>query len=70
MVTHFPSSYLKAVLHRDRRTYGVEQGMIAAAPNDDAATGDESLIQQRIEGLIEAPGGSTVLQGPQNTLDT
>ena len=62
--------YLKAVLHRDRRMYGVVPGAITAAPSDDAAAGDEPLIQRRIEDLIEAPGGSTAFQGPQNILDT
>ena len=33
-------------------------GTIAAAPSDDTATGNEPLIQQRIEDSIEAPGGS------------
>lgn len=66
----FQSSVLKAILHRDRRTYGVVPGTIAAAPSDDTAVGDEPLIQRRIEDLIEAPGGSTIFQAPQSTLDT
>ena len=55
---HFPPSYLKAILSRNCRTYGVVPGTIAAAPSDNTATGDEPLIQQRIENSIEAPGGS------------
>ena len=66
----FPSSYLKAALFRDRRTYGVAPGTAAAPDDDDTAVGDESLIQQRIADLIEAPGGATVFQGPHNVLDT
>ena len=66
----FPSSYLKAILNRDRRMYGVAPGSVAAVPSDNTATGDEPLIQQRIEDLIEAPGGTTAFKGPQNVLDT
>ena len=55
---HFSSSYLKAILSCDRRTYGVTPGTIAAVPSDNTAVGDEPLIQQRIEDSIEAPGGA------------
>ena len=55
---HFPPRYLKAILSRDCRTYGVAPGTIAATPSDDTAMGDEPLIQQRIKDSIEAPGGS------------
>jgi hypothetical protein len=68
--SHFLSSYLKVILHRDRRLYGVEPATaIATAPNNTAAS-DEPLIQQRIEDLVEVPGGSTEFRGPQNALDT
>ena len=52
---HSPSSFLKAILSHDRRVYGVTPGIIATVPSDDIATGDEPLIQQRIEDLVEAP---------------
>ena len=66
----FLSSYLKGALFRDRRTYGVASGTAAAPNDDDTAVGDESLIQQRIADLIEAPGGTTAFQGPHNVIDT
>lgn len=57
----FLSSYLKAILLRDRRMYGVEPGTMAAMPSDDGgATDGESLIQQRVRDFIEAPGGVAV----------
>ena len=56
---HTPSSYLKAILSRDRRTYGVAPGAVAVTPDNATMGGDEPLIQQRIEDLIEAPGGAT-----------
>lgn len=52
----FLSSYLKAILSRDRRAYGTTQDPAAAVRSEDAATaGEESLIQQRIEDFIEGP---------------
>ena len=60
---HSPSSYLKAILNRDRRVHGVTPGTIAAVPSEDIATGDEPLIQQRIEDLVEAPA-CTVFESP------
>jgi len=61
----FPSSYLKAILACDRRTYGVVPGDTAAVPSDNAtAAGEESLVQQRIEDCIDMlPGGVAVVQG-------
>ena len=64
-LSRFSSSYLKAILNRDRRAYGVVPGTVAAVPSDDTATGDEPLIQQCIEDLLETPGGSTVFEGPR-----
>jgi hypothetical protein len=51
----FPFSYLKAILSHDRRMYGVAPGTVAVVPDDATAGGDEPLIQQRIEDLIETP---------------
>lgn len=67
---HFLSSFLRAILSRDRRTFGVAAGAVATVPSDDTTGGDESLIQQRIEDLIEAPGDATVFGGPQNVSNT
>jgi len=67
---HFPSSYLKAILSRDRKKYGVEPGNIATLPSDIATTGEKSVIQQSIEDLVEAPGGVSVSQDPHNELAT
>ena len=65
------SSYLKVVLSCDCRKFGVAPGAVAATPgDDDAAAGGELLIQQRIEDFIEAPGGATMFQAPQNVVDT
>jgi len=66
----FPSSYLKAILSRDRRRYGVESGNVATPPSDVATTGEKSVIQQSIEDLVEAPGGVAVSQDPHNELAT
>jgi hypothetical protein len=52
-------SFLKAILSRDRRTYGVAPGALAPVPDNRTAREDEPLMQQRIEDLIETPGGST-----------
>jgi len=52
---------MKAILFRDRRTYGVAPGAMAAMPSDDGgAAGEESLIQQRVRDFIEAPGSVTI----------
>ena len=58
----FLSSCLKAILSRDRRTYGVAPGDTAAVPSDNATTaGGESLVQRRIEDCIDiAPGAVAV----------
>ena len=64
------SRYLKAVLSRDRRMFGVAPGAVAALPGDDTTAGGESLMQQRIEDFIEAPGGATMFSAPQNVVDT
>lgn len=69
-LTPFLSSCLRAILSRDRRTYGVEPGAVADPPSVIAIAGDESLIQQRVEDLIETPGSSAVSQGPQDVVDT
>jgi len=61
---HSSSSFLKAILNHDRRVHGVAPGTIAAVPSNDIATGDEPLIQQRIEDLVEAPQGASVFEGP------
>ena len=60
---HFLSSCLKAILSRDRRTYGVAPGDRADVPTDNATTaGEESLVQQRIEDCIDTvPGGVAVV---------
>ena len=63
-LTVFPSSFLKMALQRDCRTYGVVPGTAAAAPSDDTAASDESLIQQRIHwgrGVIYPVGTLWVL---------
>jgi hypothetical protein len=52
-------SFLKAILSRDRRTYGVAIGTLAPVPDNTTTGEDEPLMQQRIEDLIETPGGST-----------
>lgn len=57
-------SYLKAILSRDRRTYGVVPGATAAVPDGALVDGDEPPMQQRIEDLIETPGGSTEFRPP------
>lgn len=67
---HSSPSYLKAILSRDRRTFGVAPGAVAITPNDDTTAGNESLMQQCIEDLIEAPRCATLFQGPQNVLDS
>ena len=47
--------------------------MIANPPTKnttaDGAEG-QSLIQERVEDLIETPGGATAFQGPQHVVDT
>ena len=46
-------------MNRDRRTYGVAPGTIAAA-SDSATMGgdDESTVQRLIEDVIAVPGGA------------
>ena len=68
---HSPSSFLKAILNHDRRAHaGVAPSTIATVPSDDIATGDEPLIQQRIQDLVEAPEVLLHIRGPRNGLDT
>jgi hypothetical protein len=69
-ITHTLSSYLKAILSRDRRTYGVAPGTVAIALANTTVGEDEPLIQQRIEDLIETPGGATTFQPPPHVLDS
>ena len=68
---HSPSSFLKAILNHDRRAHaGVTPSTIATIPSDGIATGDEPLIQQRIQDLVEAPEVLLHIRGPRNGLDT
>ena len=63
-----PYRFLKGMLNRDRKTYGVAPGTTALAPDGTVGGGDESLTQRLVEDFVGVPGPAIASQGPRDVV--